>query len=131
MSAETRRYMRMLVFFDLPVVTKTDRRAYTLFRRFLLNDGYDMMVRKRRTRQKNEHQRSAKTEEVSGYFSVAFARRARAFHDFGPTFLITACAVAMAPHTSSSLDANDLHSSSSVSKPSHFSRALFWTDRAR
>lgn len=35
--------MRMLVFFDLPVVTKTERRAYTLFRRFLLNDGYDMI----------------------------------------------------------------------------------------
>lgn len=43
MSIETRRYMRMLVFFDLPVVTKTERRAYTLFRRFLLNDGYDMI----------------------------------------------------------------------------------------
>ena len=35
--------MRMLVFFDLPVVTKIERRAYTLFRRFLLNDGYDMI----------------------------------------------------------------------------------------
>ena len=35
--------MRMLVFFDLPVVTKSDRRAYTVFRRFLLNDGYDMI----------------------------------------------------------------------------------------
>ena len=43
MSAGTRRYMRMLVFFDLPVVTKTERRAYTVFRRFLLNDGYDMI----------------------------------------------------------------------------------------
>ena len=43
MSIETRRYMRMLVFFDLPVVTKAERRAYTLFRRFLLNDGYDMI----------------------------------------------------------------------------------------
>ena len=43
MSAETRRYMRMLVLFDLPVVTKAERRAYTLFRRFLLNDGYDMI----------------------------------------------------------------------------------------
>lgn len=43
MSKETRRYMRMLVFFDLPVVTKTERRAYTLFRRFLLNDGFDMI----------------------------------------------------------------------------------------
>lgn len=35
--------MRMLVFFDLPMVTKADRRAYTIFRRFLLNDGYDMI----------------------------------------------------------------------------------------
>lgn len=43
MSIETRRYMRMLVFFDLPVVTKAERRAYTQFRRFLLNDGYDMI----------------------------------------------------------------------------------------
>lgn len=43
MSTETRRFMRMLVFFDLPVVTKTERRAYTLFRRFLINDGYDMI----------------------------------------------------------------------------------------
>ena len=43
MSAETRRYMRILVFFDLPVVTRAERRAYTIFRRFLLNDGYDMI----------------------------------------------------------------------------------------
>ena len=43
MSAATRRYMRMLVLFDLPVVTKAERRAYTIFRRFLLNDGYDMI----------------------------------------------------------------------------------------
>ena len=35
--------MRMLVFFDLPMVSKAERRAYTLFRRFLINDGYDMI----------------------------------------------------------------------------------------
>jgi CRISPR-associated protein Cas2 len=35
--------MRLLVFFDLPVVTKAGKRAYTIFRRFLLNDGYDMI----------------------------------------------------------------------------------------
>lgn len=35
--------MRMMVFFDLPTVTKAEKRAYTLFRRFLLNDGYDMI----------------------------------------------------------------------------------------
>jgi CRISPR-associated protein Cas2 len=35
--------MRMLVFFDLPVVTRAERRAYTVFRRFLINDGFDMI----------------------------------------------------------------------------------------
>lgn len=35
--------MRLMVFFDLPTVTKAEKRAYTLFRRFLLNDGYDMI----------------------------------------------------------------------------------------
>ncbi|NFE75299.1 CRISPR-associated endonuclease Cas2 [Clostridium botulinum] len=35
--------MRLLVFFDLPVVKKEDRKEYQSFRRFLLNDGY-MMV---------------------------------------------------------------------------------------
>lgn len=43
MSERTRRFMRMLVFFDLPVVTKAERKAYTQFRRFLLNDGFDMI----------------------------------------------------------------------------------------
>lgn len=32
-----------MVFFDLPTVTKADKRAYTVFRRFLLQDGYDML----------------------------------------------------------------------------------------
>ena len=35
--------MRMLVFFDLPMVTKAEKRAYTQFRRFLINDGYSMI----------------------------------------------------------------------------------------
>ena len=35
--------MRMLVFFDLPVVTRADRRAYTQFRKYLINDGFDMI----------------------------------------------------------------------------------------
>jgi CRISPR-associated protein Cas2 len=35
--------MRLVVFFDLPTVTKIEKRAYTQFRRFLLNDGYDMI----------------------------------------------------------------------------------------
>ena len=35
--------MRLLVFFDLPVVTRAERRAYAQFRKFLLNDGFDMI----------------------------------------------------------------------------------------
>lgn len=35
--------MRILVFFDLPVAKKKDRKVYAQFRRFLLNDGYDML----------------------------------------------------------------------------------------
>lgn len=35
--------MRLLVFFDLPTTTKAAKRAYVQFRRFLLNDGYDMI----------------------------------------------------------------------------------------
>jgi CRISPR-associated protein Cas2 len=35
--------MRLIVFFDLPMVTKAEKRAYVQFRRFLLHDGYDMI----------------------------------------------------------------------------------------
>ncbi len=35
--------MRLLVFFDLPVVKREDRKEYAQFRRFLLNDGYMMI----------------------------------------------------------------------------------------
>lgn len=35
--------MRILVFFDLPVVKREDRKEYQNFRRFLLNDGYLML----------------------------------------------------------------------------------------
>ena len=35
--------MRVLVFFDLPVKTKKQRREATRFRNFLLNDGYHMV----------------------------------------------------------------------------------------
>lgn len=35
--------MRMMVMFDLPTKTRAEKRAYTVFRRFLLNDGYDMI----------------------------------------------------------------------------------------
>ena len=35
--------MRLLVFFDLPVDTPTQRKDYRLFRKFLVNDGYLML----------------------------------------------------------------------------------------
>lgn len=35
--------MRILVMFDLPVLTKIDRRNYNLFRKFLLQNGFVMM----------------------------------------------------------------------------------------
>lgn len=37
------RFMRILVFFDLPMLNKKEKRAYSRFRRFLINDGYDML----------------------------------------------------------------------------------------
>lgn len=37
------RYMRVIVMFDLPVVTASDRREYTHFRKFLLKNGFLMM----------------------------------------------------------------------------------------
>lgn len=35
--------MRLMVFFDMPVVSKQDRKIYSRFRRFLLRNGYDMI----------------------------------------------------------------------------------------
>ena len=35
--------MRVLVFFDLPVLTSQNRRAYAKFRRFLLKNGFLML----------------------------------------------------------------------------------------
>ena len=37
------RFMRVMVFFDLPVETVANRRAYSKFRHFLLDDGFIMM----------------------------------------------------------------------------------------
>ena len=35
--------MKIIVFFDLPVTKKSDRKVASQFRQFLLKDGYDMM----------------------------------------------------------------------------------------
>lgn len=36
-------FMRLILFFDLPVITKSDRHAYSVFRKYLLKQGYLMM----------------------------------------------------------------------------------------
>lgn len=44
MSLETRvRYMRLIVFFDLPVATAKQRKDYRLFRKYLTKDGFLML----------------------------------------------------------------------------------------
>ena len=37
------RFMRLLVFYDLPVVEADEKKEYTRFHKFLLRDGYDMI----------------------------------------------------------------------------------------
>ena len=37
------RFMRVIVFFDLPVVTMEERRAYLTFRKYLLKSGFIMV----------------------------------------------------------------------------------------
>ena len=37
------RFMRVMVFFDLPTLTKADIREYTKFRKFLVKSGFVMM----------------------------------------------------------------------------------------
>lgn len=37
------RYMRVIIFFDLPTVTVDERKAYSQFRKFLINEGFIMM----------------------------------------------------------------------------------------
>lgn len=37
------RYMRMIVFFDLPTITVQDRKNYLKFRKFLIKEGFIMM----------------------------------------------------------------------------------------
>lgn len=37
------RYMRILLFFDLPIETAKDRKIYSKFRKFLISEGFIMM----------------------------------------------------------------------------------------
>lgn len=36
-------FMRLILFFDLPMVTKEDVKIYTSFRKYLIQNGYMMM----------------------------------------------------------------------------------------
>lgn len=37
------RYMRILIMFDLPVITSADKKVYRKFRKFLLSTGFYML----------------------------------------------------------------------------------------
>ena len=37
------RFMRVMIFFDLPTETAKDRKIYSKFRKFLINEGFIMM----------------------------------------------------------------------------------------
>ncbi len=37
------RVMRIIVMFDLPVMSKKDKKEYMSFRKYLINEGYDMI----------------------------------------------------------------------------------------
>lgn len=37
------KYMRLLVFFDLPMITDKQRREYTAFHKYLIRNGFIMM----------------------------------------------------------------------------------------
>lgn len=44
MNGEVRvRYMRLLVFFDLPVDTAAQKKSYRVFRKWLIGEGYLML----------------------------------------------------------------------------------------
>jgi CRISPR-associated protein Cas2 len=43
MSSYEVRFMRLMVFFDLPTASKKDRKEYSLFRKFLVKNGFMMM----------------------------------------------------------------------------------------
>jgi CRISPR-associated protein Cas2 len=43
MLNKDKRFMRLIVFFDLPTKTKHDKKVYTVFRRYLLKDGFIML----------------------------------------------------------------------------------------
>lgn len=36
-------FMRLLLFFDLPMTTKSERKIYTKFRKYLIEDGFIML----------------------------------------------------------------------------------------
>ena len=36
-------FMRLVIFFDLPVITAIDRKNYAKFRKYLIKEGYMMM----------------------------------------------------------------------------------------
>lgn len=39
----TYNFMRLILFYDLPMITKKEKRIYTHFRKYLIQNGYMMM----------------------------------------------------------------------------------------
>lgn len=37
------RFMKIMVFFDLPIITKSQKKEYSRFRKCLINDGFIML----------------------------------------------------------------------------------------
>ena len=59
------KFMRIMVFFDLPVKTKTQRREATRFRNFLLMDGYHIILHL--LRKSNDSHEKFKKDLQSGF----------------------------------------------------------------
>ena len=60
------RFMRIIVFFDLPVVTRSNRKAYSDFRRSLIKEGFVMIqysVYSRTVRNHDDAKRHCRTIE--------------------------------------------------------------------
>ncbi len=68
--------MRMIVFFDLPVQTKTERRHATAFRNFLLKDGYHMLQFSVYAKQK-AHRTAIRCAFCIAYYTIPRAIRER------------------------------------------------------
>lgn len=57
------RFMRIIVFFDLPVNTKSRRKAYSAFRKYLIQNGFVMVQYSVYSRTVRNHDDAAKHKD--------------------------------------------------------------------